>query len=120
LASQNGSPLTAKQTYIDIMNSRSVYGKKDFVIDGPYIQNADNANKLMDWLVTKVMKPRKSVGLEIFPTPIMQLGDIVQVSYTDKNSVEQISASSRFVVYNIEYSRDGNGPSMTVYLSEVI
>ena len=27
--------------------------------------------------------------------------------------------TKRFVVYNIDYSRSGAGPSMTVYLSEV-
>lgn len=120
LSGKGVSPSTAKQTYLDIINSRMVYGKKDFSIQAPYIQNADTANKLMDWMVAKVMKPRRSVGLNIFPTPTIQLGDIVQVAYTDKNAIEQIPASSRFVVYSIEYNKDGSGPSMTVHLSEVI
>jgi hypothetical protein len=30
------------------------------------------------------------------------------------------SIEKRFVVYNIEYTRENNGPSMTVFLSEVV
>jgi hypothetical protein len=53
--------------------------------------------------------------------PILQLGDIVSIDYTSNDSIEQISLrDSRFVVYNIEYSRSLEGPSMSVFLSEVI
>jgi hypothetical protein len=65
-------------------------------------------------------KTRLSVGIEIFPNPMIQLGDIVKINYTDTNSVNQISyTNARFVVYNILYTRNSNGPSMTIYLSEV-
>jgi hypothetical protein len=66
------------------------------------------------------MKPRKSVGVKIFANPMIQLGDIVNLDYVD-NSINMVSPSaSRFVVYNIEYSKDQSGPSMTVFLSEVV
>ena len=121
LAGTSLSPVTEKQTYIDLMNSRSVYGRKEFSIQAPYIQDAGTANKLMEWMVTRIMKPRRSVGLQIFAMPTIQLGDIVQITYADKNSIDQVSTSSaRFIVYSIEYSKDGSGPSMQVYLSEVV
>jgi len=67
------------------------------------------------------MKPRKSVGVEVFGLPTVQLGDIVQIDYTNENGVNEIAEkNSRFVVYNIEYSRDQDGPKMTTYLSEVL
>ena len=119
LAGTSQSPSLEKQTYIDLANSRSVYGRKDFSISAPYIQDADTANKLMDWMIKRIMKPRRSVGLNIFAMPTMQLGDIVEIDYVDKNSINQVS-SSRFIVYSMEYSKDGSGPSMTVYLSEVV
>jgi hypothetical protein len=119
LAGTNQSPSLEKQTYIDLINSRSVYGRKDFSISAPYIQDADTANKLMDWMIKRIMKPRRSVGLSIFAMPTLQLGDIVQIDYVDKNSINQVS-SSRFIAYSMEYSKDGSGPSMTVYLSEVV
>lgn len=96
------------------------YGKKDFSLQTPYIQTQDDANSLMEWIVNKVVKPRRSVGIKIFATPILQLGDIVTVDYQDNDSVNQVSSpTSRFVVYNIEYAKNSEGPDMTVYLSEV-
>jgi hypothetical protein len=71
-------------------------------------------------MISKIMKPRKSVGLNLFGMPILQLGDIVSINYKDANNVDQVSsASDRFVVYQIEYSTSSDGPEMSVFLSEV-
>jgi hypothetical protein len=65
------------------------------------------------------MKPRKSLGVQIFANPTIQLGDIVNISYKDKLGNDEVAKeNSRFVVYNIEYAKDNSGPSMTLYLSE--
>jgi hypothetical protein len=106
--------------YIDIKNSRSTYGVKSFNINADYIQTQDEANALMGWVLSKTSKPRKSVGLSVFGIPYVQLGDIVKVNYVDDDGVGQVSLKdSRYVVYTIEYSRDENGPSTIIYLSEV-
>jgi hypothetical protein len=66
------------------------------------------------------MVPKKSIGLKIFANPTIQLGDIVSIDYKNNNGLDLVaSTSSRFVVYNIEYSRSLSGPDMTIYLSEV-
>jgi hypothetical protein len=115
------SPEVEKQNYADIKLSRLTQGKNVFSIQSPYIQSQDTANSLMSWLTSKIMKPRKSVGLELFGLPTLQLGDIVQIKYKNKDGVDEIaSENSRFVVYYIEYSRQENGPTMSVYLSEVV
>ncbi|MGA1047093.1 MAG: hypothetical protein ACO3UU_03730, partial [Minisyncoccia bacterium] len=114
------SPLVEKAKYNEIKLSRINYGKNDFTIDSPYIQTQDDANSLMGWIINKVMKPRRSVGLQTFALPTLQLGDIVTIDYKNKEGIDVVSpTSTRFVVYNIEYSRDVDGPSMSVYLSEV-
>lgn len=114
------SPLKEKDDYEDIKISRMTYGNRDFVIDAPYIQTQDDANEMMGWLVKKITKPRVSVGLEIFPIPTLQLGDIVTIDYVDADGVDQIaSKNTKFIVYNIEYAKNEGGPSMTVHLSEV-
>jgi hypothetical protein len=114
------SPFKIKKDYQDIKLSRMSYGKKDFVLDVPYIQSQDAAENLMSWVINKIMKPRKSVGVKIFANPMIQLGDIVNLDYIN-NSIDMVSSkNSRFVVYNIEYSKDQSGPSMTIFLSEVI
>jgi len=114
------SPLVEKSKYDEIRQSRMIYGKNDFTIDSAYIQTQDDAEALMGWIINKVMKPKKSVGVNIFSIPTLQLGDIVTLNYKDSTGLDLVASdTSRFVVYNIEYSRDSNGPSMTTYLSEV-
>jgi len=67
------------------------------------------------------MKPRKSIGLKIFSNPMIQLGDIVSIYMKDNDGVDAFaSEDSRFVVYNIEYSKATEGPQMTLFLSQVV
>jgi hypothetical protein len=74
----------------------------------------------MGWIIDKLMTPKRSVGVNIFSIPTLQLGDIVTINYKDSNNLDIISTpSTRFVVYNIEYTRNLDGPNMTIYLSEV-
>lgn len=108
------------KNYEDIKTSRMLYGKKDFSLDVPYVQNADAAENLMSWLVKKITKPRKSIGLKIFANPMIQLGDIVEIDYIEKNINKSGSTGDRFVVYNIEYSKSKDGPEMSIFLSEVL
>lgn len=113
-----GSPLSFKQRYQEIKNTRVTYGKNEFIVEAPYIQSRDSAMSLMSWLSDKVMKPRKSIGVDMFTMPILQLGDIVQVDYVS-DDVYQVSPTDRFVVYQIDYAKSVSGPTMKVYLSEV-
>jgi hypothetical protein len=114
------SPLVEKAKYDEIRQSRMIYGKNEFSIDSIYIQTDDDAQALMGWIINKVMHPKKSVGVNLFSIPTMQLGDIVTIDYKDSSGLDLVASdSSRFVVYNIEYSRGNNGPSMTTYLAEV-
>ena len=114
-------PLNNKKDYQAIKNSRITYGVKQFNIESNYIQTQDAADSLMSWLTNKVVAPRLSVGISMFANPTLQLGDIVTIDYksADSNIDEVIDENTRFVVYNIEYSRNVNGPEMTVYVSEI-
>jgi hypothetical protein len=119
-SSQIVSPQVEKQKFDEIKRSRMIYGNNEFTLDTPYIQTQDDAENLMGWMIDKLMVPKKSVGLKIFATPTIQLGDIVTINYKDSNNLDLVtSVDSRFIVYNIEYSRKINGPDMTLYLAEV-
>ena len=114
------SPLIEKAKYDEIRQSRMVYGKNEFSIDGAYIQTQDDAEALMGWIINKTMHPKKSIGLNIFSIPTIQLGDIVTVNYKNEDGLDLVTSDdTRFVVYNIEYSRNDSGPNMSIYLSEV-
>ena len=112
-------PNKIAKDYEDIKLSRMTYGKKDFSLQVPYVQSHDDAENLLAWVIKKIMKPRRSIGVKIFANPMIQLGDIVSVDYIE-NGIDKVGAKdSRFVVYNIEYSKQKDGPEMTVFLSEV-
>ena len=114
------SPIKIAKDYSDIKFSRMTYGKKQFSLDATYIQKRDDADNLMSWLMSKLMSPRKSVGLKVFGLPTIQLGDIVSIDYTNKDGINEIgSITDRFVVYSIEYSKKEDGPSMILYLSGI-
>jgi hypothetical protein len=114
------SPLVEQEKYNNIKLSRLTYGKNEFSLDAAYIQTQDDAQELIGWIINKSLKPKKYIGLNIFAIPTIQLGDIVTVDYKDNNDEDLVTLPSvRFVVYNIEYQRNSNGPSMTIYLSEV-
>jgi len=114
------SPLKSALDYDKIKTSRLTYGKKEFSLDPIYVQSNDDANELMGWIINKILRPRKNVGVKVFSTPIIQLGDIVNIEYKDELGNDIIESEDKsFVVYNIEYVKSSEGPEMTLYLSEV-
>lgn len=113
------SPNKAKKEYQDIKASRLTHGINEFSLNAPYIQTHDDADNMMSWIISKIMKPRRSIGLNVFGMPVLQLGDIVEIDYKVDN-VNQVSLDgARFVVYQIDYSYNESGPNMQVFLSEV-
>jgi hypothetical protein len=114
------SSLVVKEKFDKIKLSRMIYGNNEFTLQTPYIQTQDDAESLMGWLTDKLMEPKKSIGIKIFANPIIQLGDVVNINYKDSSNTDLVtSTDSRFVVYNIDYTRKINGPDMTLYLAEV-
>jgi hypothetical protein len=71
-------------------------------------------------MIEKTTKPRKSVGVQLFSIPTIQLGDIVTLDYVENGISMASSANSRFVVYNIDFTRNSDGPEMKLFLSEVL
>ena len=114
------SPFKFIEQYEKVKQSRILYGKNDFSLDSLYIQDQDTAEDILGWIIEKNIRPRKSAGLKIFSMPILQLGDIVNINYKDNEGIDLVSPiSTKYVVYNISYSKSVGGPEMTVYLSEV-
>jgi hypothetical protein len=114
-------PTKFKEDFFDIKLSRMSHGQISFALETPYVQSQDAADDLMGWMINKIMKPRKSLGIKIFSNPMIQLGDMVNIDYKTKENTNEIAdLKSRFVVYHIDYERNSSGPSMTLFLSEVI
>jgi hypothetical protein len=114
------SSLLLKEKFDKIKLSRMIYGNNEFTLETPYIQTQDDAESLMGWLTDKLMEPKKSIGMKIFANPIIQLGDVVNINYKNLEGIDLVTSdTSKFVVYNIDYTRKINGPDMTLYLAEV-
>jgi len=113
-----GSEIRSQKSFTDVKNLRRIYGVNDFSIEGEYIQTHDQATEIMGWLTETVMKPRLSIGLDIYANPMIQLGDIVSIDYKFNDETYAIDSTKRFIVYSIEYAYS-SGPSMTIYVSEV-
>jgi hypothetical protein len=118
--SQINSALIENEKFNEIKTSRMTYGTNSFTIETPYIQTDDDANSLMGWIINKLMKPKRSIGIKIFANPMIQLGDIVTIDYKNEEGLDLVTSdSTRFVVYNIGYAKDIGGPTMNLFLSEV-
>jgi hypothetical protein len=114
------NPLIAKQEYNKILNSRNKYGTNEFSIQSQYIQTDDAAQNIFGWVLDKVTSPKILIGVNVFGMFNFQLGDLVSINYKNnegKNLIADIE--KRFIIYNIEYSKEASGENMTMYLVEV-
>jgi len=108
------SPVIQRRIFEDVLSSRSKYGKKNFALQSDYIQNQDQANDLMEWLISKTLRPRKVVILESFATQHLQLGDIINIDYRLPDNYDFVDKNKKFVISEIAYNRLEGGPTMTI------
>jgi hypothetical protein len=108
-----------QKLYNDVLNSRNKYGRNDFSIEAEYVQTDDAAESMMDWIIKKVITPRKTVGVSAFGVPHLQLGDIVNINYKSSDVDIVANSSTRFAVYNIEHQKSSGSIQTTLYLAEV-
>lgn len=114
------SPYRYIEEYDKIRVSRMKYGKNEFALQADYIQDQDSAAELVGWISSKMSRPRKAVGMEIFSIPTLQLGDIININYKTEDGIDLVVKNNvNLVVYQIEYGKGIDGPSMIVYASEV-
>jgi hypothetical protein len=114
------NPNIQREEYNRIINSRTRYGLNEFTLESPYIQTDEAAEDVFGWTIKKVSVPKILVGINTFATQNLQLGDIIEINYKNNGGVDVISdPSKRFVVYNIEYSKNSSDETMTMYLAEV-
>lgn len=114
------SPYKYLEEYDKIRVSRIKYGKSEFSLQADYIQDQDSAAELLGWISSKMSRPRKAVGMEIFSMPTLQLGDIINIHYKTEDGIDLVVQDDvNLVVYQIEYGKSLDGPKMTIYASEV-
>lgn len=112
-------PRTEADKFRTLKISRMKYGKSDWSFESDYIQSQASANALMEWLSAQTTREKRLVGVDIFPDSTIQLGDIVSFDYSVSGTEKIAPSDTKFVVYNINYSRDYSGTTMQVFVSEV-
>jgi hypothetical protein len=112
------NPERQEKIYDSILGSRSKYGKREFTLESAYIQDQDLANSLMGWITSKTIKPRKNIQLEVFAMPHLQLGDIVTIDYEMPTGDKFLDTTKQFVVSEMQYARNENGPSQVIRVVE--
>lgn len=114
------NPFLVEQEYNKILNSRTKYGKNDIAIESPYIQSDAAAEDVFGWVISKTFAPKKVVGVNLFGVQNLQLGDIVTIRYVSNEGIDVVTdGNTRFVIYQIDYGKQEQGPSTVAYLAEV-
>jgi hypothetical protein len=114
------NPLIQREEYNRILNSRSKYGANEFTLESQYIQTDEAAEDVFGWTLEKISKPKILIGLNTFATFNLQLGDLLTINYKNNDGLNIISdPNKKFVIYNMEYTKDLNGQNVIMYLAEV-
>lgn len=113
------SPVAAEKIYDTIKTSRQRNGKRDFTISPIYIQNEDMANDLMEWMANKTLRERKTFSIDVFGTPHLQLGDIININYDLPEGVKIVDETKQFVISGINTQRSQDDFSMSLRVVEV-
>lgn len=101
--------------------NKAIYGPQTFNIDSQYIQSIRQARSLMRWILSQCGRQRLSFNMDIFPNPLLELGDKIKIydkarGYNQDNEAFGVRT---FTVSSISYSVSDSGPSMNVVLLEV-
>jgi hypothetical protein len=88
--------------------------------DSTWIQRETEAKDLASWMSKQWSKQQKVVSLETFLNPIVQIGDVVEISYPNNElySSEDLSIpsgfyASKFIVLSIDSTYDKDSPPTT-------
>jgi hypothetical protein len=113
------SPIVAKKVYDSIKTSRQKYGKREFTLNPTYIQSVGDANNLMEWIIEKTLRTRKTIDLEVFGVPHIQLGDIVKINFFMPEGVYFVDTDKQFIVQSIDFSRTLEGNTTILRVVEI-
>lgn len=95
--------------------------------ESTWIQKEDEAKELADWMTKQWSQQQKVLTMQTFVNPLLQVGDIVEVSYPLNNiySSEDLAIptgykASKFVVLSLDSSYDNSSPPTTTVVCRSI
>ena len=100
---------TGQHEYVDVkLNEFTI--AEPAVFESLWIQNESDAKKLSEWIKLQWSKQQVIVSLSVASNPLINVGDVITVSYPENN----LSASNKFIVTNVDMSyEEGINTSIT-------
>jgi hypothetical protein len=99
--------------------NKKLYGDQSVNISGPYISGT-MAKDLAKWIAKNSSKEKTVIDAEIFPNPLLQLGDKIKVFYKDRGYCVEHNGDKTYLLSSINYVASGDDLSMRVQLREML
>lgn len=94
--------------------------KEQVAFDSTWIQREDEAKALAKWMTDQWAKQQKVLTLQTFINPLLQIGDVIQVSYpenkiysTEDTGIPTGYSAGKFVVLSLDNTYDSVSPPTT-------
>jgi hypothetical protein len=100
--------------------NKKLYGERSINISGKYITNRKVAEDLAEWIAKNASKEKITISVDIFPNPLLQLGDIVKIFYKQKGYSINESGDKSFIIAGIDYGVQEDGIDMKLQLREML
>jgi hypothetical protein len=100
--------------------NRRLYGEQSYNVSGTYISGINMAKKMANWIAKKSSKEKTVISADIFPNPLLQLGDKVKVFYKSRGYCVEQNGDKTYVLARINYTATPQDISMNVELREML
>lgn len=100
--------------------NRKLYGDNSISISGQYISSIKMAKDLAKWIAKNASKEKTVIDAEIFPNPLLQLGDKIKVFYKDRGYCVEQNGDKTYLLSSINYVASGDDLIMRVQLREML
>ena len=100
--------------------NRKLFGEQSYNVSGTYISGINMAKKMANWIAKKSSKEKTVISAEIFPNPLLQLGDKIKVFYKSRGYCVAEDGDKTYVLARINYTATPEDISMNVELREML
>jgi hypothetical protein len=102
-----------------VERNMSKFGKNNISVAGEYLNSLTQAENILQWVVENSTTPKNVLNADIFPNPLLELGDKIRIFYPDMQYNISNQKDKVYYVHSINYSVDGSGPKMSVSVREI-
>lgn len=94
----------------------STQNQEQLAFESVWIQKEQEAKTLSDWMKKQWSKQQSVVSMDVFPNPLIQIGDIVEISYPDNNiyATGDSGTVSKFIVLDVTQSWQEADPGTSI------